>query len=331
MICISCALNPVSIAVDARSTGTLSLSSTCISVTGAIGAGVGWDVVVIALGLADCTTAAVPATTGHLDDGRVRPGNATTTFVTDLMAMVAMLLHNNNNRSIPAIYVTTPSPAAGIAGVDGGCIAANNRAAAAAMTASRGPDSVAGLAAAVAGYCGGGGGSGNDMDSPEHCRILAPSRPLLNTSDAGPSGLQFAAVVVAGAVQCHLPAAKIACTEMAHNGTAVRCEWPPPPTPPPTPRPPQPPVPWAPCSMAAVLGCFRETKDHLVLPRYAGSIDPNGNVTIERCSSVRQLRYQILAVSRAFLSSTHPVRAVYHAFISVHADVVLVGAWNPML
>ena len=81
--------------------------------------------------------------------------------------------------------------------------------------------------------------------------------------------------------------AKIPCTTAARNGTWLKCTWPPPPppTPPPPlpPSPPSPPSPWVPCKKATILGCYAETKDHLLLKHYA--LLGKANLTLEGCAS----------------------------------------------
>ena len=52
-----------------------------------------------------------------------------------------------------------------------------------------------------------------------------------------------------------------------------------------------------PCAKAATLGCFIETKAHLLLQHYAGAICPNDNVTVERCASAcHSLRFPVAGI-----------------------------------
>ena len=142
------------------------------------------------------------------------------------------------------------------------------------------------MAGAVNAYCGSG---------YNHCRIQQDGSLLYNTSSAQPSGLQYTALVVAEAVERCLPVAKIACTTGARNGTAVPCTWPPPPPPPPPP--PAPPAPLVPCVKHVTLGCFGETKDHLLLRHYAGLICPNNNVSVEFCASAcNSMRFTVAGI-----------------------------------
>ena len=48
-------------------------------------------------------------------------------------------------------------------------------------------------------------------------------------------------------------------------------------------------------------------------------------------AGVRQLRHHFGPIFAQFSAPHHLTRAVCHALLCVHADLVLIGAWNPML
>jgi len=224
-----------------------------------------FDVIVLSLGLGDCGAG----------------GGGGTEFAPNLKKLVALA----GARSTPVIYATATPFGSSLVSVNRSCVAANNAAARAIMAAA--PPARAGggkercphrrladVGFYAEQYCGGA--------SYAECRIQSRNSVLFNVSDSEPSGLQFTALPVAEAIQRCLPVEKIACTVGARNGTAVPCTWPPPPPPPPPP-----PSPPSPCKKATTLGCYSESKDHLIFKAYACKTLPKlcSNVTLEKCAS----------------------------------------------
>ena len=229
-----------------------------------------FDIIVLSIGLGDC--------------GAGSGGGGGLEFAPNLKKLVALA----GARSTPVIYATATPFGSSLVSVNRSCVAANNAAARAIMAATP-PASAGGgkercpnrrladVGSYAEQYCGGA--------SYSECRIQNRGSVLFNVSDSEPSGLQFTALPVAEAIQHCLPVKKIACTVGARNGTAVPCTWPPPPPPPPPP--PAPPSPYVPCKTVATLGCYSESKDHLIFNTYACKTLPKlcSNVTLEKCAS----------------------------------------------
>ena len=244
-------LSPGLATVQHASAGGVALTSSAAAAQCASGwlGGRGWDVVVVALGLGDCVgSGPTPGTSAG--------------FVANLKKIAAAA-----GGSQVVFASTTPFPFT-LTAVNASCVVRNNQALTQAMPAA----DIADLARAVRSYCG-----------TSYSRCCIQNGLLFNTTDADPSGLQYTALVVAETIERRLPVRKIACTTGARNGSAVPCTWPPPPPPPPAP--PAPPGPLLQCAKAATLGCFSETKDHLLFRHSGGAICPKGNVTLECCAS----------------------------------------------
>jgi hypothetical protein len=257
-------LSPGLATVQHVSAGRLTTSAAATACLGGWLGGKEWDVVVLAIGLGDCTGAG----TGGGGGG----------FASNLRKLVDRI-----PASTPVIYATATPFASSLTSINRSCVDANNLAARAAMPTGAGEARcpyrrIIELGSVVESYCG---------RSFQSCRIQNTASILFNVSDSEPSGLQYTALPVAEGIQRCLPVAKVACTTGARNGTAVPCTWPPPPPPPlpppPPPPPPSPPAPWVPCQKAVTLGCYSEVKERLLFKH--GALVHNRNVTIQSCAS----------------------------------------------